>query len=252
MLLLKLLLVPTLIGLITLAGRRWGPAVAGWLSGFPVVAGPLLLMIGIEQGPAFAAEAAQASLLAILANLAFSAGYSWGALRWPWWACVACGMAAFAVAGTLLVAFAMPLWTALAVTVAGLLAAPYAFPRHSEFALPLGRPSPLELPARMAAGAVLVVAVTMFARQLGPAFSGLFSVFPVMALVFGVFSHVAWGAAGAIRLLSGMVRGFYAFAVFCLLVALAVPRAGLALGFGVALACALLVQAASFRRPVRT
>ena len=39
MLLLKLLLVPTLIALITLAGRRWGPAVAGWLARFPVLGG---------------------------------------------------------------------------------------------------------------------------------------------------------------------------------------------------------------------
>lgn len=37
-------------------------------------------------------------------------------------------------------------------------------------------------------------------------------------------------------------------ATFCLLVALAVPRIGLGTGFLVALACALLVQAASFRR----
>jgi hypothetical protein len=41
-LLLKLLLVPLLIYLVTLAGRRWGPAVAGWLSAFPIVAGPIL------------------------------------------------------------------------------------------------------------------------------------------------------------------------------------------------------------------
>jgi len=248
MLLLKLLLVPTLIALITLAGRRWGPAVAGWLSGFPVVAGPVLLMIGLEQGPAFAAQAAQAALLAILANLSFSAGYSWAALRWPWWACLAVGLLAFCLAGALLLALPMPLWGALAVTVAGLLVAPRAFPRGREFELPAGQPSPLELPARMAAGALLTLAVTLSARRLGPDFSGLFSVFPVVALVFGVFSHLTWGAAGAIRLLSSMVRGFYAFATFCLVVALAVTRMGVALGFVVALACALLVQAATFRR----
>ncbi len=248
MLLLKLLLVPTLIALITLAGRRWGPALAGWLAGFPVVAGPVLLMIGIEQGPAFAAQAAQASMLAILANLAFSAGYSWAALRWPWWACVACGMLAFAVAGVLLLAFPMPLWAALAVTIAGLLVAPRAFPRHEAFVPPRGQSSPAELPARMVAGAVLTLAVTMFASRMGPAASGLFSVFPVVALVFAVFSHLTWGVAGTIRLLSSMVPGFYAFATFCLLVALGVPRMGLAPGFLAALACALLVQAASFRR----
>ena len=62
LLLVKLLLVPGLIGGITLAGRRWGPAVAGWLSGFPVVTGPILLFVALEQGPQFASTTAAAAL----------------------------------------------------------------------------------------------------------------------------------------------------------------------------------------------
>jgi hypothetical protein len=247
MLLLKLLLVPTLIALITLAGRRWGPAVAGWLAGFPVVAGPILLMIGIEQGPLFAAQGAQSALTAVLANLGFSIGYSWAALRLPWYACLAVGVLAFGLAGTALSLLPLPLWGAVALTVAGLWLAPHAFPKR-EFMAPLARPSPLELPARMAAGAVLTLLVTVFAHRLGPQFSGLFAVFPVMSLVFGVFSHLTWGAAGAIRLLSGMVRGLYAFVAFCPAVAILVPLIGVGLGFSAALSFALLMQAATFRR----
>jgi len=51
---LKLTLVPLLIYLVTLAGRRWGPAVAGRLSAFPIVAGPTLLTLALEQGLPFA------------------------------------------------------------------------------------------------------------------------------------------------------------------------------------------------------
>jgi hypothetical protein len=47
---LKLSLVPLLIYLVTLAGRRWGPAVAGWLSAFPIVARPILFALTLEQG----------------------------------------------------------------------------------------------------------------------------------------------------------------------------------------------------------
>ncbi len=54
LLLLKLLLVPALIWAITLAAHRWGPAVGGWLSGFPVVSGPILLFLVLERGPDFA------------------------------------------------------------------------------------------------------------------------------------------------------------------------------------------------------
>ena len=46
MILLKLLLVPLLLAAVTLAGRRWGQSVAGWLGSFPIVAGPILLIAG--------------------------------------------------------------------------------------------------------------------------------------------------------------------------------------------------------------
>ena len=39
-LLLKLCLVPALIYAVSLAGRRWGAGVAGWISALPIVAGP--------------------------------------------------------------------------------------------------------------------------------------------------------------------------------------------------------------------
>ena len=55
---LKLLLVPALLALVTLAGRRWGQRVAGWLGSFPIVAGPILLILTLENGVAFGVAAA--------------------------------------------------------------------------------------------------------------------------------------------------------------------------------------------------
>ena len=51
MLALKLLLVPCFLLLVSLAGRRWGAHVVGWLAGLPVVAGPILYFLALEQGP---------------------------------------------------------------------------------------------------------------------------------------------------------------------------------------------------------
>ena len=75
-----------------------------------------------------------------------------------------------------------------------------------------------------------------------PDYSGLFAVFPVMGIVLAAFSHRASGTPYTIRLLRGMVAGFYAFTSFCLGVALAVPRLGVAGGFAVALAFSLAVH----------
>ena len=75
----ELVLVPALIGAITLAGRRWGPAVAGWLSGFPVVTGPILFFVALKQGPQFASDTAAGALAGSVAWLSFALGYAWAA-----------------------------------------------------------------------------------------------------------------------------------------------------------------------------
>jgi hypothetical protein len=46
---LKLVLVPALIVSASLAGRRWGPPMAGLVASFPLVAGPALLFLAIER-----------------------------------------------------------------------------------------------------------------------------------------------------------------------------------------------------------
>jgi len=82
-LLLKILLVPLLIVGVTLGARRWGPRIGGWLNGLPVVAGPVLYFLGIEQGAPFMARAAEATLAGLVAVAAFALVYAWTALRRP-------------------------------------------------------------------------------------------------------------------------------------------------------------------------
>ena len=66
LLVLKLVLVPALVVAVTLATRWWGPRVGGWLTGMPIVAGPALFFLALEQGDAFASEAARATLVALI------------------------------------------------------------------------------------------------------------------------------------------------------------------------------------------
>lgn len=241
-LILKLFLVPAFIGAITLASRRWGPAVAGVLAGFPVITGPILLLVAIELGPSFASNAAVGSIGAVLANVSFGIGYSWAAVRHsPRFSLIA-GFLSFALAVFVLNAMALSLWPALLLTLAGLWIAPRCFPKNTE-SKPLAKPIPGDLPVRMIAGAVLVFLVTVFAETLGPRLSGLFSVFPVLASVFAYFSHRFSGAGLAIDLLRGMATGFYAFAIFCFVVSFALPNLGIARSFLIALTCATFVQA---------
>ncbi len=247
LLLLKLFLVPVLVALITLAGRRWGPAMAGWISGFPVVAGPALLFIALDQGAAFAAQAAHVTLMAVMANVAFGVTYAWMATRHRWPLCAAAGVLAFALVGWALVSLRPPAWVALLVGLLGLQLAARAMPRVA-FVNPGGVASRWELPVRCAAAGVLVATVTWSAAELGPVGSGMLTIFPVMGMVLGVFSHRAWGGQGAIHLLTGMVKGLYAFVVFCFALALALTAMGTPAAFGLALAAALVVQWLTYQR----
>ena len=238
--LLKLLLVPTLIGLVTLAGRRWGPAVAGWMSAFPIVAGPILLAIALEQGAEFASIAAANTLLAVLAILVFSIAYARTA-RFGMPRAMAVALLAYAVAVVILTSTALPLWTGFAAVLAALFVAPFLFGAAPQGAASARKPAN-DLPWRMLAGAALCLSVTYAAGQLGPRLSGLFAMFPVMSTVLVGFSHRSSGPGFAVALLRGMVNGYYAFAVFCVLLSLLLRSESIAFAFACATGAALVVQ----------
>jgi len=240
--LLKLLLVPSLIAIVTLAGRRWGPAVAGWLSAFPIVAGPILLAIALEQGAGFAAIASANTLMAVLAILVFSVAYARNARRGMPKAMLA-ALLAYGLAVVLLQAISLPLWAGFLAVLAGLLAAPYLFGAAPESTPPASKPAN-DLPWRMLAGAVLALSVTYAAAALGPRLSGLFAMFPVMSTVLVGFSHRTSGPGFAVALLRGMIKGYVAFAVFCVVLTLLLPRQSIAAAFLLATGAALLVQLA--------
>ncbi|PTT61607.1 hypothetical protein DBR26_26555, partial [Pseudomonas sp. HMWF007] len=129
MLILKLLLIPGFLLLISLAGKRWGPSVAGWLSGLPVVVGPILFFLAIEQGPAFAAQSAVAALSAMFAMIAFCITYAQVAQRANWPSALMTSLAVWTVIawGLSLIPASLPFSVAAAAV--ALLSSPYLFPK---------------------------------------------------------------------------------------------------------------------------
>lgn len=248
MLALKLLLVPGFLLLVTLAGRRWGPGMAGWLAGMPVVGGPILLVLALERGPAFTSAAAASSLAAVLASLSFIVAYSHAARRLRWSGAVSVALAAWIAAALALSRMPAGVGWSIAVALCALLAAPrlVAAPRADVGVQP---GSVADLVLRMAAGAALTLGVSLGAPALGPTWSGLLTVFPILSSVLAGFSHRSHGADYAITLLRAMTAGMYSFATFCLALSLLLERAGVASAFVLALAASLAAQLATrFRR----
>ena len=73
---------------------------------------------------------------------------------------------------------------------------------------------------------LFVVGLTEASQQLGPHLTGLLSPFPLYALILAVFAHHFEGPAAAIRVLKGMLQGLFSFAVFFLIVAGLIEKAG--------------------------
>jgi hypothetical protein len=239
---LKLVLTPILIAAASLAGRRWGQAVGGWLVGLPLTSGPVAFFLALDHGAGFAAAVALGSLAGALAEVAFCLAYAWSAPRgWP--AALVVASAAFAVPAALLQRVALPLPALAALAVVTLLGALWLVPRRATAGVATPPPR-WDLPARMAITTVLVVALTELAPVLGPRLSGVLATFPVYAAILTVFAHRA-GAAAAVQVLRGLLLGLFSFAGFFLVLGASIERLGVAGGFVAATAAALAIQAGS-------
>lgn len=247
----KLLLAPLCVVGVSLAGRRWGMAVAGILGGLPVVAGPILLVLTLTHGSSFGADAAEGALLGLFALTMFVVTYGRLAPRASPTATVTVGWLAFLVGVGLLTLVDAPPLVALILVGAGFaLGLRLLAPRRS-----LATPPPLpwwDLPARALSALVLVVVITAVSDALGPHLSGLLAPFPIVTSVLAVFTH-AHGDPDQVRiLLRSFLVGFYGFASFCFALTITLDSLAVAAAFGVAVLAALAVQAVTFTVQTRT
>ncbi len=243
MLALKLIFVPALIGAVSLAGRKWGPAVSGWLAGFPFTSGPVALILALEQGSAFAARAAEGTLMGLVSVAAFCLAYAWLSRRLGWSGSTLGGWGVYLGATMILdqvhATPLVPAFVGVVVTLATfyrLLPAIGAMERLPSFPR-------WDIPLRMVAATALVVGITEGAARLGPQLSGLLTPFPIYATVMAVFTHARQGPLAAGRVLRGVVLGLFTFAVFFFIVAGRVEAWGLAATFTLAVAAALGMHA---------
>jgi hypothetical protein len=241
----KVLLAPLCVVAVSLAGRRWGIAVAGLLGGLPVVAGPILLAETLIHGPDFGADAAAGTLLGLAALTAFVVVYGRIAQTRGPVASVLCGWAAFLLCVAVLRMVQPPPALSLVLVAACFALGLRLLPLPSE---PVGtmRPPPWDLPARAGAALGLVLALTAVSGALGPHLSGLLAPFPIITSILAVFTHAHGGTGQVEVLLRNFLLGFYGFAAFCFLLAVSLPDISTAASFLLATAAALAVQGALF------
>jgi hypothetical protein len=243
-LLIKLTLLPVLIGLVSLAGRRWGPGVTGWLIALPLTSGPVVLFLALEQGPAFAARAAQGTLLGIVSLALYGLVYSLLSRHASWFPCVVVSWTVFLILTFALERISVSLLIAVIAVVATLAAVLWLLPTGLTHVAPKASPA-WEIPMRMVAATAVVVTLTAAAHALGPRLSGLLTPFPVAATILGGFTHHFEGPAAAVRLFRGLLAGLFAFAAFFLVIAVTIESWGLGASFGVASLAGLALHGGS-------
>jgi hypothetical protein len=242
---LKLMLSPLLIGMVSLAGRRWGPSVSGWLVGLPLTSGPVVFLLALNQGTTFAASAAQGTLLGLISVLSFCLAYCWCSFRLNWLSSLLVGWCAFFLSTALLLHVAVPLLLTFACVIAFTVLVLALLPRSKKQSLVPVAP-PWETPLRMVMAAAFVVLITGISGVIGPQLSGLLTPFPMFASILGAFTQRFQGAEAARQSLRGVVIGSFAASVFLVVVAGTLEREGMLIAFTLALLATMLTHGCSF------
>ena len=250
---LKLLLAPLLVVASSLVGRRWGPRLAGIVVVLPIVAGPILLIVYLDHGTQFAAQAARAATLGVVPLALFALVFAYGSRRHAWLLTLATAWVTVLLADLVLARFNVPAGIALALAVLALHGAGLLL-RRFEAPAPERVPTPWwDLPARAVATGALVLLITGLAASLGPTVTGVLAPFPIALSVVCAFVAAQQGHGAVIALLQGIVPGLDGFALFCFLVAVTIEPLGGVGAFALATAAAVLFAVVlAARKPRRT
>lgn len=247
-LLLKLILTPTLIGLASLAGRRWGHAISGWIVALPLTTGPIVLFLALTHGAAFAADTAAGILAGGISLSAFTIAYGQLAARWTWLPTLAASSAAFLLLTAILRPLHIPILLLWLFVLAALYLALRLLPRNRAPASETPQlPGPWDMPLRMAIATGFVLFITAIASDVGPHLAGLLSPFPFFTAIMAAFAQHRDGGSAAISVLHGLLLGLFSYAGFMFTLAILLIPAGIAAAFGIATLIVVLFQAGALR-----
>ena len=244
-LVLKLILAPLIIGSASLAGRRWGPAVSGWIVGMPLTSGPVIFFLAISHDIPFAANAIRGTLSGGISLIAFCLTHAWLAREFDWRITTLGSISTFALVTIMLQNLTMhllPLFVLVLLTISlGL----WLMPKQEGGQIAVSTLSQWDIPARIVVGTSFILFVTGIAPIIGPQLTGLLTTFPLFAAILAIFAQRQQGYDGAINVLRGLTLGLFAFAGFYLVLGLLIEQTSLAVSFGFAILTALSIQGTS-------
>lgn len=243
----KLIMMPIVIGGVTLASKKWGNLVGGMIASLPWIAGPVILFFTIEQGVDFTISSIKGVMIGIIGVLAFCFVYIYSAIKFSWYVSLILAYLGFLITTLLLNAIEsfmnLNVWyiTSIILSLIGIMIFP-KLEKHSG----LNQTLKYDIYLRMIIITVFVTLITYLAKILGPTWSGILTPFPIITAILAAFTHYTQGAYGTSIILRGMLTGFIGFATFLFLQALLLPiytiPVSFAIGFLVNIVLNLLMR----------
>ncbi len=241
MLILKLFLIPLLTLAVSLAARVWGHRVSGWLTSLPIVAGPIAVVLLLEQGAEFTAQVSVATLVALPAIAVYILVFALVSRTRGWAMSLFAGWAAFVVVALPISWLPANAFGGLALTWLALAVVYRLLPRTQAPRVPAQIPR-IEIAFRMVASVALMLAISYSAETFGARISGVLLSFPIGGSVLPAFTRGMHGVEATKLLLRGFTLGMFAFPVFFFVLALALPAAHPVAAFGAGLAASVAMH----------
>ena len=244
-LVLKLILAPAIIGSASLAGRRWGPAVSGWIVGMPLTSGPVIFFVALSHSSAFATNAALGVLSGGLSLVAYALTYSWLAVKFRWQIAITGSLLVFATSTTILQNFTFPLMPVFFMVATAIVLGLWLMPNDTVTNQSEEKPGKWDIPFRILIGTSFILLLTGIAPLIGSRLTGLLTTIPLYVTILAIFAHRHQGPAAAAHVLRGLLYGMFAFTGFFIVLSLLIEKTSLAVSFGAAVVTALVVQGLS-------
>ncbi len=241
---LKLILAPIIIGSASLAGRKWGSAVSGWLVGLPLTSGPVAFFLALSHDRAFAHDAIRGTLSGGFSLIAFTLTYAWTAKRFNWVVSILTSVFVFACMTALMQNIVIPFMPLFFCVVAVIFIGLRLMPEQ-EVVMSDSIPGKWDIPARILIGTSFILLITGIAPYIGARLTGLLTTIPLYISILTIFAHRHQGHASATNVLRGLILGLFSFAGFYLALGLLIENSSLAVSFGAATFTTLVIQGAS-------
>ncbi|MCW8885184.1 MAG: hypothetical protein OQK12_08000 [Motiliproteus sp.] len=229
---------------LSLVAEHVSPKIAGILSGYPLGSAIALFFIGVEQSPAFAAEAAVYTLAGFTSSLVLAWAYYLGAVRLQRGHLVVgagAGILGFLIASAVLKQLPLGLVGGTLLTVAAIIFFVQVFKQIEN--LPIKQRVRFThgvLLFRAGMAALTIVLITASAEWLGPVWAGLFSAFPITFFPFMLIIHLTYGKSLVFTVIKNYPLGLGALICYVLTVSQTYVSLGLLWGTLIAFAVATL------------